>query len=281
MNRLNKMNSEAARCTFHTVLTWLLLLVYVSPLYVMLCVALKTKEEFAKSPFAIPKQIVWQNIAQAAKKMDFLNSALNSAIVTFVSIAFNLVFAAWAGYVLARKTSKLYKNIYIFFLFGLMIPFPLIMLPLYKTVSTLGLMGNYFSVILVYTGTSMPVAIIILTSSIKMIPRELDEAALIDGAGPFRVFWNVIWPLIKAPVVTVMIICMVQFWNDLLTPMLFLGSRHQTLIMSLYNFKGALYTTDWTMVFAGSLIAMLPLLVIFFTTQKSFIKGMISGAVKG
>ena len=234
-----------------------------------------------KNTFGLPKEVMWENLLSAATKMDFLSSAANSAIITFVSIAFILLFASWAGYSLARRTAKIYKFLYLFFLFGLMIPFPLIMLPLYQTIKKLNLMGHYLSVILIYTGTTMPVAIVILSSAIKSIPRELDEAALIDGASPFKTFWLVVRPLIKAPLITVMIICMVQFWNDLLTPMLFLGSKHKTLIIALYNFKGAFYTTDWTMVFAGSLMAMLPLLVVFLCTQKYFIKGMVTGAVKG
>jgi hypothetical protein len=109
----------------------------------------------------------------------------------------------------------------------------------------------------------------------------LDEAALIDGASPFRIFWEIILPLIRAPLVTVLIICLVSFWNDLPTPLLFLGSNHQTLIVGLYNFKSSRYTTDWTMTFAGAIITILPLLIVFLAAQKQFIKGMVSGAVKG
>jgi len=264
-----------------TAASWILLLVYLSPLYLVFSIALKSKEDFAKNGFAWPKTLVWENLSQAAEKMNVASTTLNSAIVTFVSIALILLFASWASYAIGRRGTKGYRRVYLFFTLGMMIPFQLIMLPLYQIINSLHLMGKYLSVICIYVGTTLPVAIVILTGFISTIPKELDEAALIDGASPMYVFWKIIVPLIKAPLVTVMIICMVQFWNDLLTPMLFLGSKHQTLTVALYNFKGAFYTTDWTMVFSGALIAMLPLLVIFLISQKYFIKGMVTGAVKG
>lgn len=101
------------------------------------------------------------------------------------------------------------------------------------------------------------------------------------AASPMYTFWHIILPLIKAPLVTVMIFSVVGIWNDLLTPLLFLGSKHETLIVKLYNFVGAFYVTDWTMMFAGSIVTLLPLLIVFLVSQRYFIKGMVQGAVKG
>lgn len=264
-----------------TVFAWLLLIVYLSPLYLVLTIALKTKEDFSKNNFGLPKQIMWENLVNAAKEMNLSETMVSSALVTFCSIAIILLFAAWASFAIGRRRHKGYEYVYLFFMAGMMIPFQLVMLPLYKLVNALGIMGSYWAVICIYVGTTLPVAIVILTGFIKTIPMELDEAAVIDGASPWCIFWKVILPLIKAPLITVMIMCMVNFWNDLLTPLLFFGSKHQTLIVALYNFKGAFYSTDWTMVFAGSIVVMLPLLVIFLITQKYFISGMVAGAVKG
>lgn len=264
-----------------TILAWLTLALYLSPLYILFVVAFKTKEDFAKNGFKFPEKIVWSNLLEAAKDMNVLENGWNSIIITFVSIAFILLFSAFAAYVIGRRRGKFYNRVYTYFLAGMMIPFPLIMLPLYRMMNTLGILGTRLSVICIYVGTTIPLALVILTGFIKTIPRELDEAALIDGATPFRIFWEIILPLIRAPLVTVLIICMVAFWNDLLMPLLFLGSKHETLIVGLYNFKSARYTTDWTMTFAGAIITMLPLLVVFLIAQKQFIKGMVSGAVKG
>ena len=267
--------------TLGTIGAWLLLILYLSPMYLVISIALKSKEDFAKNGFALPEKIVWSNLKVAAEKMELAESATTSIIVTVVSIALILLFSAWASYSMSRRRKKFYNGMYIFFLAGMMIPFQLVMLPLYKLINGLGLMGTYASVICIYVGCTIPLAIIIFTGFIKTIPRELDEAAIIDGASPTRIFWSIILPLIRAPLVTVMIMCLVNFWNDLLTPLLFFGSKHETLMVSLYNFKGAHDSTDWTMVFAGSLVAMLPLLIVFLISQKHFIKGMVSGAVKG
>ena len=264
-----------------TIFAWLLLIVYLSPLYLLFVIAFKTKEDFAKNGFQFPKEIIWSNVADAAKEMNVLENGWNSVLISFVSIALILLFAAMAAYVIGRRRAKVYSRVYNYLLAGMMIPFPLIMLPLYRMMNIFGILGTRLSVICIYVGTTIPLALVILTGFIKTIPKELDEAALIDGASPFRIFWEIILPLIRAPLVTVLIICLVSFWNDLLTPLLFLSSDHQTLIVGLYNFKSSRYTTDWTMTFAGAIITILPLLVVFLAAQKQFIKGMVSGAVKG
>ncbi len=264
-----------------TVLMWLLLFLYLSPFYILFIIALKTKEDFARTRFAPTLNLIWGNLPLAAGEMDAFRGMVNTTVITFGSIFILLVLSAMASYSLARRKGKLYKGVYVYFIAGLMIPFQLIMLPLYRLIKGMGLMQTHAAIILIYVGTTIPLAIVILSGFIKTIPIALDEAALIDGATPWYIFLHIIIPLIRAPLVTVMIICMVSFWNDLLTPMLFLGSKSQTLIVSLYNFKGSQYTTDWTMVFSGSIVAISPLLIVFLAAQKSFIKGMVTGAIKG
>ena len=259
----------------------LLLVVYLSPLYLLFSIALKSKEEFARNRFGLPAEIQWGNIAEAMEKMKFFPALCNSLFISVVSILLILLSASLASYTLGRRKGAVYSRLYLFFLAGMMIPFQLTMLPLYKLIHTLGIMRTHWSVICIYTAGFMPIAIVILTGFMKTIPGELDEAALIDGATPAYTFFHIILPLIKAPLTTVMIFCLVGIWNDLLTPLLFLGNSAQTLIVTLYNFVGAFYTTNWTMVFAGSIGAMLPLLVVFLACQKYFIKGMVAGAVKG
>lgn len=276
-NRLKKKTSVI----LGTAGAFALLVIYLSPLYLMFSIAMKSKEEFSRNPFGLTFNIQWHNFVDAAKKMGFLSSGLSSLIIAVTSIFLILLFASLASYALGRRKTPLYSRLYLFFLAGLMIPFQLTMLPLYKLIKSLDLMGTYLGVILLYSASGLPVAVVVLTGFIRTLPRELDEAAMIDGASLFRVFWEIILPLIKAPLVTVLIFSLVGIWNDLLTPMLFLGSRNQTLVVNLYKFRGAFNVTDWTMIFAGSIMTMLPLLVTFLFCQKYFIKGMIAGAIKG
>lgn len=281
MNRLLNSSKLNVKSILGTSGAWLLLIVYLSPLYLLFCIALKSKEEFAKDNFGLPSKIMWSNLLEAMKEMKYDATLMNSLIIAVGSIALILLFASLASYTLGRRQKKIYSRLYLFFLAGMMIPFQLTMLPLYKLIKSMGLMGNHLGVICLYVAGNLPIAIVILTGFIKTIPRELDEAATIDGASPMYIFWHIILPLIKAPLVTVMIFSVVGIWNDLLTPLLFLGSSHETLVVKLYNFVGAFYVTDWTMMFAGSIVTMLPLLIVFLLCQKHFIKGMVAGAVKG
>jgi raffinose/stachyose/melibiose transport system permease protein len=281
MNRTSIQRKKSCARTAKTIGAALLLAVYLLPLYILFSIALKSKEEFARNHFGLTANIRWSNLIDAMKAMNFTSALMNSTIISVVSIALVLILAALASYALARRRAKLYGRLYIFFLAGMMIPFQLTMLPLYKLITDLGLMRTRLGVIFIYIALFIPIAIVILTGFIKTVPRELDEAALLDGATPFRTFISVILPLIKAPLVTVMIFCFTGIWNDLLTPLLFLGGGKQTLIIALYSFVGAFSVTDWTMIFAGSIVTMLPLLAVFLVCQKSFINGMVAGAVKG
>lgn len=262
-------------------LLWLAAIIYLFPLYLQITIALKGPAEFARNPYGLPKKIVWSNILKAAKEMETLKVLGNSLIVLAGSLLVIVLTASLASYAIARSGSKIYRHIYVYFLAGMMVPFQLTMIPLYKVIKSLNMMATYHGVILIYAAVNIPLAITIMTGFMRSIPGELDEAAKIDGAGDWKIYYKVILPLVKAPVTTVIIFSSVGIWNDLLTPMLFLGSGKSTIVMSLYYFKGAAYTTDWTMVFAGSLVALLPLLIVFLFMQRYFIEGMVAGAIKG
>lgn len=264
-----------------TMILWVLALLYLYPLYMTVTIALKSPDEFASNTYGIPKIPQLDNLIRAEQEMQYFESLKNGFIILGGTLLLLILVSSVAAFAISRGTHKIYENMYIFFMAGMMVPIQLIMIPLYKIINSLQLMNSYLGVILIYTAINMPIAIIILKGFISTIPKELDEAAKIDGAGVFTVYRKIIIPLIKAPLTTVVIFVSVTVWNDLLTPLLFLGSEKKTLIMSLYNFKGASYTTDWTMIFAGSVLTMIPLVIVFLCSQKYFIKGMIAGAVKG
>ncbi|WP_238727481.1 carbohydrate ABC transporter permease [Diplocloster modestus] len=278
---INKKNSRTFKNRVVELILWMFVLIYLFPVYLQFSTAFKTTDDFARNNFGLPSKLAISNIAEAASKMKAFQVTVNSLILLIGSLLFILLFASMASYALARRKSGFYRKMFIYFMAGMMVPMQLIMIPLYKIVNLFHIMNTYLAPILIYIAVQMPLAVVIITGFMKSIPKELDDAARIDGAGPFQVYARVILPLIKAPMVTVLILASVGIWNDLLTPLLFLGSKRQTIVMALYNFKGATYTTDWTMVFAGSVIAFIPLFVVFLFSQKYFIEGMIAGAVKG
>ncbi len=269
------------RKIFLTAVLWITVLLYLFPLYMAVTIAVKSPEEFVQNTYGLPKMLQLDNLLEAAEEMQYFESLRNGIIILGGTLVILIAASSLAAFALARGSGKVYGKLYTFFLAGMMVPVQLIMIPLYKIINSLQLMNTFQGVILIYTAINIPLAIVILRGFIATIPKELDEAAKIDGAGIFTVYFRVILPLIKAPLTTVVIFVSVTVWNDLLTPLLFLGGDKKTLIIALYNFKGASYTTDWTMIFAGSVLTMIPLVVVFLCSQKYFIKGMIAGAVKG
>lgn len=250
------------------------------PVYMMISIALKTPAEFGAAPFspAIPPH--WQNLLRAWTEMDALSALVNSTLVTSLTLVLLVSSTLLAGYSFARRDSALYRVLYLVFLSGAMIPFHLIMIPLYGVVRHLGLIGRVVGVAPIYTALAIPFSLLIMTEFLRSVPRALDESAMIDGASLVRVLTQIILPLATAPISTIVIFNAVWVWNDLIIPLLFLGSRRPTVITALYGFKGFQYTTDWTMVFAGSVITILPLVVVFLALQRFFIRGMVAGALK-
>jgi raffinose/stachyose/melibiose transport system permease protein len=247
----------------------------------MITIALKSQKDFSLNPFGLPNPVRFENLTEVWSRMAIPRVTFNSVLITVASLFLIVLCASLAAYAIARRKNKLYGTIYLVFLAGSMVPFHLIMIPLYKVVKGLGLMGRMPGVALIYTALAIPFAMLIITEFTRNLPEELDESAKIDGCGKLQIFLRIILPLLKAPLVTVIVFNSVWIWNDLIIPLLFLGGKRFTIVTALYNFKGFQYTTDWTMVFAGSVITMMPLVLIFLLLQKYFIKGMISGAIKG
>lgn len=180
-----------------------------------------------------------------------------------------------------KALGKKYTWLYFFFLAGLMMPFQMRMIPLYKMIVNLKLINKLIGIILVYCGSRAPMSVFFLTGFVKTVPRELEEAAQCDGAGLYRTFFTIVFPLLRGALVTVGILCTFAIWNDYLMPMLFLQSRNKlTITVMLSNFQG-MYASDWSMIFAGVCLIAAPMLVIYLIAQKAIIGGITSGAVKG
>jgi raffinose/stachyose/melibiose transport system permease protein len=163
---------------------------------------------------------------------------------------------------------------------GLLLPFQLALLPLYQLIRDLRLLGTLWSLVLFYSGLQVPFATFLYMGFLRVIPREYEEAALIDGAGLLSVFWRVVFPLLRPVTGTVVILNAIFIWNDFLTPFLYLsGSDQQTIPVAVFGFIGQ-YVSQWNLVFAGLVIAMLPILAIYFFMQRHIIKGF-AGGLKG
>jgi len=251
------------------------------PLYLMLVISLKTEAEILKAPFAIPQAILLSNYLNAAKQMNLWTILPNSIIITVGALVCLLLFGSMAAYPIARMPSKFSGLLYLFFLSGLTMPFQSAMIPLYKVMKGFDLINTHHGMILLYTATTIAFTIFLYVGFMKTIPKELEEAAMIDGCNRFMSYRIIIFPLLKTITATAAIFDTMLIWNDFLKPLLFFsGTNKGTIITSVYAFQSQ-YDTQWGYLFASCMLASLPLLILYLTLQKYFVKGIAAGAIKG
>jgi raffinose/stachyose/melibiose transport system permease protein len=202
---------------------------------------------------------------------------LSTTIITVASVFGLVVLGSLAAYVIARRTQRLSTIVYYFFLVGLLLPPLLTLIPLYTMIRDAGLLGTYWSLIIVYIGGQMPFTIFLFAGFMRSLSPVYEEAAMVDGASSWNIYLRIVLPLIRPIVGTVIILNAVFIWNDFLNPLLYLaGSGKQTLAVSIYSFVGV-YSTQWSLIFAGVVMAALPMVGVFLLLQKSFLRSF--GAV--
>ncbi|MCD9023641.1 carbohydrate ABC transporter permease [Cohnella silvisoli] len=255
--------------------------VFIYPLFFIVTMTFKTAEEAASSPFRLPSSLHFGNYAKVWEMMHFPLVFANTLLITAVTIALIIVIGAIAAYPLARRSEKPYLFFYLFFIAGIMLPFQLAMIPLYKLVNMLHLVNTYHGAILIYSSINLPFTVFLYTGFLKSTPKELEEAALIDGCSIFRAFWTTVFPLMKPVTATVAVLTALSVWNDFIVPLLFLSEQnHRTITIELYTFVGE-YITNWDLLFPGLVLSIMPLLVFYLFLQKFMIKGVAAGSVKG
>ncbi|MGB4777715.1 carbohydrate ABC transporter permease [Microbacterium sp.] len=251
------------------------------PLYLAVAVALKTPQQLADGTgFELPSPIRWENFADAWQRTSFPQALANTALITAGSVVFTLLTSSLVAWALARNLQRrFFKGVYFYLLAALFVPFPIIMLPLVKQTSLLGL-DNQAGMIVLYTIYGLSLNIFIYTAFIRSIPIELEEAARVDGASTWGVFWKIVFPLLGPMNATVGILTCVWAWNDFIMPLVVLtdpGAR--TLSLAQYVFQGQ-YNTDYTVAFASYLMAMAPLLIVYIFSQRWVISGVTRGSIK-
>lgn len=257
-------------------------LVMLVPIYYLVVTTFKTPAEAVKSPLGLPVHLTFDNYIKAIDAMNYGQALKNNLIITVVSVICLVIFASMAAYVIARSKGRLFKLMYSIFLVGLIIPFQVSIIPLYKIISGANLMNTHLGVILVDVFCiNLPLSIFLMRGFINTVPIELEEAALIDGCGIFECFWRIIFPLLKPIIATVAILDTLAIWNDFLTPLLFLqSSEKQVLLQQVYKNVGP-FSTDWTSFFPMLVMSTLPLVVFYLIMQKRIVEGVVAGAVKG
>ncbi|MER2060245.1 MAG: carbohydrate ABC transporter permease [Niallia sp.] len=251
------------------------------PFYILITTALKERGDFS-SKWAFPKVMNFRNFTEAWE-MASLGSALwNTMIITFVSALLLIIFGSLAAYPLARRQTKLNKVVFMFFIAVMVIPPLTALVPLYKLVVDIGMMNTLEIAILNNVASFLPLTIFLYSGFIRStIPKELEEAAKIDGASTLGIFFRIVFPLLKPVTASILIIACVFIWNDYQFAIFFLQAEEvKTITVALAGFFGE-NANRMNLVAAAAIMAVLPMVVLFLLLQKHFVKGLASGSVKG
>ncbi|MFD0693575.1 carbohydrate ABC transporter permease [Paenibacillus sp. GCM10027628] len=259
----------------------ILALVVLFPLYVALLMSLKTSQETFLSFYSLPGGVNLGNYIHAWNTSHYPVALLNSFIITTGSVLLIIAVSSLAGYSIARRKSIFYQLIFLLFLAGIMVPFQVTMLPLYRLGKMLNLINTHWGIMLIYGGAGVQTGVFFYAGFIKAISRELEEAAKIDGCSVPGIFFRIIFPLLKPVTATVMVLNTLYIWNDFLLPLLFLQKdKFRTIPLQQYYFFGQ-YSSDLNLAFAYAVMGMIPIIAFFLLMQKFIVKGITAGAIKG
>lgn len=280
--RTNTRKRKSVRKLFSEILAIVLsLIIFGVPFYFVIVNASKDTKESSLLNMDLPSSFqLIENIqaVMAAQNGMIVRAFLNSMMITGFSIAILILVGAMAGYVLQRRTSKMSPFFNFLILAGLIIP-PAIV-PTIWVLDGIGLFKTMPGIILVEVALNLPFTILLYKGFMATIPKELDEAALIDGCGRMRLFFSIILPLLKPVSATVIVLTAVGVYNDFVNPLYFFpGAENATLQLTLYNFS-SMYNTQWNLLFTNILLISIPPLILFIFFNKKIVAGMTAGAVK-
>ena len=255
--------------------------IFIYPLIYTLLSSLKTNKDIFTNYFGLSGSPHFENYSNALIKGRMGKYFLNSVFVVVSYVVFGLLFSTMASFMIARIKSKILNTVYLFFAAGMMIPIQSILVPLAKMGVAFKLSNNYLFLICIYLAAGLPFMIFVITGFMKTLPNELEEAALMDGAGLWYIYCNVILPLSKPAIATMCILGFISCWNDLILCLIFISKQAMyTISLGLMNFTG-LYTTDYAGLCAAIIIANVPTMIIYVFLQEYVEKGLTAGAVKG
>jgi len=264
------------------VLFGVLLVTQLYPLVWLLLYSLKTNDEILSgSFFALPAVWQWSNYTAAIESGNYWKYLTNSVFVTMVTMASVILLASLTAFAISRFRWKYGQAVLLIFLLGMMIPIQATLLPLMLIFKNIDILNTHLSLILPYIAFQTPIAVFILSGFMKSIPQEIEESAIIDGAGIFRIFRSIILPVSVPPVVTVCILAFINVWNEYILAATFISSEKlKTLPFGVYSFVSQ-YSVNYGAIGAFLVLGALPVVLVYFLLAEKITKGMVAGAVKG
>jgi len=257
-----------------------LLLFITSPIVYAILASFKSNMEIFSSPFSLPESWNFDNYIGAWNLGNFKTYFLNSAFITIGGMVLVALVAAPAGYAFAQLSFKGNNLIFYLVLLGMALPVQAIIIPIFFQLKAMGMVDTLSGVTLVSAGLALPFSIFLMRNTFRDVPKELRESAAMDGAGEWRTYWTIMLPLAKPGLVALLIFTFMNIWNDFLLPLVLLISQEKfTISLGLYSFQGE-QTTNFGLIFGGTVISMIPSIIVYLIFQRSFVEGMASGANK-
>jgi raffinose/stachyose/melibiose transport system permease protein len=247
------------------------------PFYYIVVNTFKTQAETAASPLALPSEWRLDTYARVLADVPIVQAFVNTLVVTGVSIILMLAIGSLAAFSVIMKKSRI---ITVVFIIAFLVPGQVTLIPLYRLFAELGLVDSLLGLIVIYTSGSV-FCYFLIVGYMRTIPGEMIEAAKLDGANPFQIYWRIALPLIRPILITVGVFQTMWVWNDFLTPVVFLSSpQNQTLVLQVYEAVGE-FAVDWPAFLALSVLALLPMVVFFVAMQRHIVSGLLAGSIKG
>lgn len=260
----------------------ILALIVLTPIYYLIATTFKSGTEAALHPMSLPSSFDFGRYVQAFHDMQYPRAFKNTLLITVGAVVGIIGASSMCGYVLNRKgKKKITQFIFLLILSGMMFPYQMSIMGLYKLIRGLGLMNSLLGVILIDIAINIPFATFLMKNFISTVPIELEEAAKIDGAGVFRTFATITFPLLKPVVATIAILNTLNVWNDFMGPLYFLQTRENDVILQEVYRNIGQFSTDWTSLFPMMVLGVLPLLIFYLFMQRYIISGVMAGSVKG
>ena len=282
--KLKTLDSYTGKLGVLEVFAWILLILYMTPFYLMFINSFKTRREIFANTTGLPEVWNFQNYLDAMNRMNMISSFTNSMIITIGSVILILLFSSMAAWVLVRDQTKKSKIIFYVFTSGMIVPFQAVMLPLVKWMAKIQIgpfkmIGTHYGLIFMYIGFGVSMSIFLYHGFIKGIPKEVEEAATIDGCSKWQTYTKVILPLLKPTTVTVAVLNSIWVWNDFLLPFLTVNGKINTIPLSMNNFFGA-FSKQWELAMAALILSIIPIIIFYFFVQKHIIAGIVQGSIK-
>ena len=259
-----------------------LAVIWFIPIYYLIVTTFKSPREATEGPLKLPEVWMIENYIEAWKNMEYPRALFNTVTITVLAVGIIVLVTSLAGYALARTKTKWGNRFFLLFLAGLMVPFQMNIVSLFKIVKSVGLMNTIWAVILVDVAINVPQGIFLFKEFIESsVPKELEEAAEIDGCSVIQKFFVIVLPLLKPVIATVVIIVTLNVWNEFMTPLLFIQGRENDVILQEVSRNIGQFSTDWTALFPMLMLGVAPLMIFYIFMQKYIIAGVSAGAVKG